>query len=72
MQELNAPMTIIIRWRTSEEISLLWDNKYLKMKAINTRSFEKQDNKPFEKTFFIIYVKFKSSQNTLNILREKN
>ena len=41
------------------------------MKAINTRSFEKQDNKPFEKTFFIIYVKFKSSQNTLNILREK-
>jgi len=49
------------------------------MKAINTRSFEEEDINLmhfhsfilFVKGYLYIVVRFKSSQNTLNILREK-
>jgi len=55
------------------------ETTHLKIKVINTRSFEEQGHEPCTQTFFIlsikrfmfILVKFKSSRNNLNILREK-
>ena len=57
MQALNISMTIIIKWRTSEEIYPLWDNEHLKMKAINTRTFEEQHYEPCVEAFFISFCK---------------
>ena len=58
MQAIHAPMTIIIIWRTSEEIYLLWDNEHLKMQAINTKSFEEQGNESSHKN--VIYSSYKN------------
>jgi len=56
MLTLNGPTTTSMKWRTSEEIYLLWDNEYLKMNDINTKSFEEQGYEPCMQTLIILSV----------------
>jgi len=80
MHALNAPKGHYHQTKIKWRIQSLWDNKYLKMKAINTGSFEEEDTNPmrihsfhpFYKRFFVYCCKVQNLLKHLEHIERKD